>query len=136
MLKLNMEIIYTEVLHRMKQYMSDNKCTIRRLAGMVGISETNLSQKLSGTRGLDVNELCRVLEAFPELDAEWLLRGFVLPDSERSSLNNLTRLDVLQEQVSRQETMLDERDKKIRQLEYEIMVLREAAEEYNLKDTI
>ena len=63
------------VVQRVKDFMSANKFNIREFAKVLDMHETTLSCKLGGTRSLDIITLCNILDAFPDLSAEWLLRG-------------------------------------------------------------
>lgn len=63
------------VIQRVKDFMSANKFNIREFAKVLDMHETTLSCKLGGTRALDIITLCNILNAFPDLSAEWLLRG-------------------------------------------------------------
>lgn len=63
------------VVQRVKDFMSANKYNIREFAKVLNMHETTLSCKLGGTRALDIITLCNILNAFPDLSAEWLLRG-------------------------------------------------------------
>lgn len=45
------------------------------LASKLGYKPATLSSKISGARGIDLGFLCVILKEFPQLSAEWLLRG-------------------------------------------------------------
>ncbi|MBR4404841.1 MAG: hypothetical protein IKT30_00480 [Bacteroidaceae bacterium] len=55
--------------------MKDNRYTVRTLASMLNVNEGTLANKLNGTRGIDVETVCAILEQFPQLSADWLLLG-------------------------------------------------------------
>ncbi len=63
------------VCNRIKQFLKENRYTVRTLAGMLNVNEGTLSNKLNGQRGIDVETICALLNLFPELSADWLLLG-------------------------------------------------------------
>ena len=63
------------VSNRIKQFLKDNRYTVRTLASMLNVNEGTLANKLNGARGIDVETVCSLLELFPQLSADWLLLG-------------------------------------------------------------
>lgn len=63
------------VLQRVRQFMKKEHLTNKGLAGVLEMTEANLSNKLNGIRKIDLSTLCVLLDKFPDLSAEWLLRG-------------------------------------------------------------
>lgn len=63
------------VCNRIKQFLKENRYTVRTLAGMLNVNEGTLSNKLNGTRGIDIETVCALLKLFPQLSADWLLLG-------------------------------------------------------------
>ncbi|MBO4561181.1 MAG: hypothetical protein J5705_04340 [Bacteroidaceae bacterium] len=55
--------------------MKENRYTVRTLASMLNANEGTLANKLNGTRGIDIETVCAILELFPQLSADWLLLG-------------------------------------------------------------
>lgn len=62
-----------EVRERLKLYLKGIQGP--NLASKLGYKPATLSSKISGARGIDLEFLCVVLHKFPQLSAEWLLRG-------------------------------------------------------------
>lgn len=62
-----------EVRERLKLYLRGIQGP--NLANKLGYKPATLSSKISGARGIDLGFLCVVLKHFPQLSAEWLLRG-------------------------------------------------------------
>ena len=63
------------VLQRINLFFKANNITNRRVADIIGMSETTLNSKLNGTRGLDLDTLQKILMQFEELSPDWLLKG-------------------------------------------------------------
>ena len=63
------------VCNRIKQFLKENRYTVRTLAGMLNVNEGTLANKLNGTRGIDIETVCALLNMFPQLSADWLLLG-------------------------------------------------------------
>ena len=63
------------VSNRIKQFLKENRYTVRTLASMLNVNEGTLANKLNGARGIDVETICSLLELFPQLSADWLLLG-------------------------------------------------------------
>lgn len=63
------------VVQRVKDYMKEQKVSVRDLSKLVDMNENTLSCKISGVRAMDMLTICKILDAFPDLSAEWLLRG-------------------------------------------------------------
>jgi len=63
------------VSNRIRQFLKDNRYTVRELASMLKVNEGTLANKLNGTRGMDLETVCALLELFPHLSADWLLMG-------------------------------------------------------------
>lgn len=92
--------------------MTASNCTIKDLANSLGnISSNNLSQKLRGERKFSADDLIQILSAFPDLDANWLLKGVSAGTESVPSDLSLTA------KIATYERMLEKRDKKIRELE-------------------
>lgn len=63
------------VLQRIRQFMKKERLSGKELASALDMTEANLSNKLNGIRKIDLSTLCVLLNRFPDLSAEWLLRG-------------------------------------------------------------
>jgi len=65
----------TTVNKRIMVFSRESKISRKELADSMQISENALNLKLQGIRGMDISIIQNVLSAYPELSAEWLLRG-------------------------------------------------------------
>lgn len=63
------------VTQRVRIYLKSHRYSIRKIAEILQMNEGTLSAKLNGARGLDIDTIGALLEALPDLSAEWLLRG-------------------------------------------------------------
>lgn len=64
-----------EVTQRIRQYLKVNRYTIRTVSQKLHINEGTLTNKLNGVRQIDMETFCSLVDLFPELSTEWLLRG-------------------------------------------------------------
>lgn len=63
------------IIQRIREFLKKQKLTIRELSKVIDMHENTLSCKFNGIRSMDLLTMCKILEAFPDLSAEWLLRG-------------------------------------------------------------
>ncbi len=60
---------------RLQQYISSRKMTPSSFAKKAGLSPATMLRFIKGESGLSLENLLSLLEAYPDLSAEWLLRG-------------------------------------------------------------
>lgn len=66
----------SNVTERVKQFMNDKGLTTNRLAGIINVGQPTLSKQLrDGGCGVSLTTLVLLLNTYPDLSAEWLLRG-------------------------------------------------------------
>ena len=63
------------VLERFKSIIAANSKNPTDFCKIIGVAQTTLSNQLQSTRGISVDVILLTLSAFPEVSAEWLLRG-------------------------------------------------------------
>ena len=63
------------VLQRVRQFMKKEGISIRELSKRFDMSESTLGGKLNGSNKIDLKVVSLILGDFPDLSAEWLLRG-------------------------------------------------------------
>lgn len=84
-------------------------------ARKIGVQQMTLWRQINGTRKISLETIMAVADAFPEIDANWLLRGngsmLTNNDAQEKRLDNL--IDVISMQ---QETIKNLQDK-IKQLQ-------------------
>lgn len=63
------------VAERIKEFLNFKRISVNSLSKQLSITQTTLNRQFNGTVTLSVEAVLAVLEYFPELSAEWLLRG-------------------------------------------------------------
>lgn len=63
------------VAERIKEFLNFKRISVNSLSKQLNITQTTLNRQFNGTVTLSVEAVLAVLEHFPELSAEWLLRG-------------------------------------------------------------
>lgn len=101
------------MIERIKLIISHTGLSTRAFAIKCGIKQNTLSNQLNGMRELSLPTLIAVLTSFPELSAEWLMRGegdmFMknLPDGLDASTALRNQLAVLKKSISDTEAALN-----------------------------
>ena len=66
----------TTIIQRVKEIIEKYEMSITSLSGKIGIVQTTLNRQLSGeTSSMPVSTIEAILHYFPNVSAEWLLRG-------------------------------------------------------------
>lgn len=63
------------LLERIKEILRFSGLTVRAFSIKCGISQPTLDKQLKGLRGISIETVSGILFAFPQISAEWLLRG-------------------------------------------------------------
>lgn len=63
------------IFQRIKLILEDKQVSVNSLSKLVDVAQTTLNTQLRGERALSANVVAKVLIAFPDVSAEWLLRG-------------------------------------------------------------
>lgn len=63
------------VLQRVKEYIAENKLSKSAFASSINMEQTTVNNQLIGKRGLSIDLILSFLNSYPEISAEWLLRG-------------------------------------------------------------
>lgn len=63
------------ITQRVREFLSYNSISINSLAKQINVAQATLNPQLRGDRTLAANIVVKILEAFPDISAEWLLRG-------------------------------------------------------------
>lgn len=67
------------MITRIRQLMNDNGINASQLADRISIQRSTLSHILSGRNKPSLDVIVKILDEFPEIDADWLLRGAEIP---------------------------------------------------------
>ena len=81
------------VLERLKEYIDYRGISIAAIEKAAGMSNASLRKAIQSGNGIGTDKLEKILVLFPDLSAEWLLRGEgeMLRNEEESRLSNLCR---------------------------------------------
>ena len=63
------------VYQRVNEILANMQVSVNALSKLVGMAQTTLNTQLRGERALSVFVVVKLLEVFPDISAEWLLRG-------------------------------------------------------------
>ena len=63
------------IAQRVREFLSYNSISINSLAKQINVAQATLNPQLRGDRTLAANIVVKILDAFPDVSAEWLLRG-------------------------------------------------------------
>lgn len=107
------------VTERFKELIKIKKSSILDFSKQIGIAQTTLNCQLYSTRGISINVILLTLKTFPEISAEWLLRGEGSMIRETSPV-----LPSHAGQVQLDEGLLESQHEKIRLLEAENNMLK------------
>ena len=63
------------IYQRIMLILEDKQVSVNALSKLVDMSQTTLNTQLKGERALSANVVLKVLLAFPDVSAEWMMRG-------------------------------------------------------------
>lgn len=63
------------VYQRVNEVLSNKQVSVNALSKLARMAQTTLNTQLRGERALSVLVVVKILEIFPDISAEWLLRG-------------------------------------------------------------
>lgn len=63
------------IYQRITLILEDKQLSVNALSKLVEMSQTTLNTQLKGERALSANVVAKVLSAFPDVSAEWVMRG-------------------------------------------------------------
>ena len=94
-----------DALQRLKDVLVYSSLSVRAFAIKCGISQPTLDKQIKGLRSISIETLMSVLYAFPEISAEWLMRGS--GDMIRRSQPNSAELERINKLVDTIATLQD-----------------------------
>ncbi len=117
-----------DILQRLKEVVTYSKLSIRAFAIKCGISQTTLDKQIKGLRSVSIETIMSVLYGFPEISAEWLMRGegqmlhSIANNPERDKLNTLVdTIATLQDTINAKSDQISTLTERIKQLETQII---------------
>lgn len=63
------------IYQRIMSILDNKQVSVNALSKLVEMSQTTLNTQLKGERALSANVVSKVLSVFPDVSAEWLMRG-------------------------------------------------------------
>lgn len=63
------------VIQRIAQVLEDKKLSVNQFSKEIGMEQTTVNRQLNGQRGLSLAVVYAILHKYPEISAEWLIRG-------------------------------------------------------------
>lgn len=64
-----------DVKKRIKEVLNEFSASVTQIANQFGVNQKTLNNQINDTTTLSVSTILLILEAFPDVSAEWLLRG-------------------------------------------------------------
>lgn len=122
----------TSVLQRIMAILEIKKLSILGLSKMIGMQQQTLNRQLSGESAMSANTILCIISKFPDISAEWLLRGegamertMNVENSEKTIINqptnsdnsgvNITDSEVLSDMINEIKEMREQNAKLIEQ---------------------
>lgn len=68
-------MIENALTERFKELISAKSASVLDFSRLIGVAQTTLNSQLSSTKGVSSNVILLTLDTFPDVSAEWLLRG-------------------------------------------------------------
>lgn len=109
------------MVNRVKEIITQAGLSDRAFALRCGITQNTLSRQLTGVSELSLSTINSILNNFPDVSAEWLLRGEgVMYKSQNSLLElNSNRMERLIDTITTLQETINEKSKTIQLLEEE-----------------
>ena len=102
------------IYQRVKCVLEDKSISVNALSKQINVAQATLNPQLRGDRTLAANIVEKILEAFPDVSAEWLMRGvgtmYSNQDTDDSSymVAEEPKHDVIHEVMPEQESHQDD----------------------------
>lgn len=68
-------MIEKTLTERFKELISTKSASVLDFSRLIGVAQTTLNSQLSSAKGISTSVILLTLDAFPDVSAEWLLRG-------------------------------------------------------------
>lgn len=116
-----------DTVQRIKKVLEYSGLSVRAFSIRCGINQPTLDKQLKGLRGISIETILSILSAFPEVSAEWLMRGDgdmmkdAVNSKELERINKLNNVvDSLQEVIDARNGTIAALNERIKQLESQI----------------
>lgn len=104
----------TAIYQRVKLVLEDKSISVNALSKQISVAQATLNPQLRGDRTLAANIVAKILDAFPDVSAEWLMRGvgtmYSNQDADDSSymVAEEPKHDIINEVMPEQESQQDD----------------------------
>ncbi len=113
-----------DALQRLKEVLAYSGLSVRAFAIKCGVSQPTLDKQLKGLRGISIETIMSVLYAFPDISAEWLMRGVgEMIISKRPNTAELDRINKLVNTIATLQDTIDAKSNTISNLKERIKQL-------------
>ena len=102
------------IYQRVKLVLENKSISVNALSKQISVAQATLNPQLRGDRTLAANIVAKILDAFPDVSAEWLMRGvgtmYSNQDADDSSymVAEEPKHDVIHEVIPEQESHQDD----------------------------
>lgn len=102
------------IYQRVKLVLEDKSISVNALSKQINVAQATLNPQLRGDRTLAANIVAKILDAFPDVSAEWLMRGvgtmYSNQDADDSSymVAEEPKHDIINEVMPEQESQQDD----------------------------
>lgn len=102
------------IYQRIMLILDNKQVSVNALSKLVGMSQTTLNTQLKGERALSANVVAKVLSVFPDVSAEWVIRGVGTMYHKEGDTDDVSYMvaeepkhDIIHEVMSEQESQDD-----------------------------
>lgn len=111
------------MLQRLKEIIAKSGLTNNAFAKKCGMNTPTLDRQLKGMRAISLETVMSVLNAFPEISADWLLRGDGTMTKTETPATDVERVMKLVDTITTLQDALNEKSKTIALLKERIAEL-------------
>lgn len=72
---INVKCMEETIYQRVKLVLENKSISVNALSKQINVAQATLNPQLRGDRTLAANIVAKILDAFPDVSAEWLMRG-------------------------------------------------------------
>ena len=111
---INVKCMEVTIYQRVKLVLENKSISVNALSKQISVAQATLNPQLRGDRTLAANIVAKILDAFPDVSAEWLMRGvgtmYSNQDADDSSymVAEEPKHDVIHEVIPEQESHQDD----------------------------
>lgn len=113
------------MVERIKELIAYTGLSDRAFALKCGLKQNTFSRQLNGLNEVSTQTALSILSTFPEISAEWLLRGngeMLLTSEQPTASNENNRLSKLIDTIAFQQDTINNLQRRIKELEAELII--------------